>query len=266
MKLTTGILIIGMTAGSAWAQSPNIITIQKNKLNAVAQQKEADSNAALGMKPAQAPSPFKAPPTATTKPAAGTPRTGNTTASSQAGVSKSSAKQQPAKSNGVAAKTTEISVAHVNPAPKQAASKPAAEKIVASAPKKAEAVAVEDMKNPLEPKKAPANTFSMNGKRDPFMSPVVTSTLTGSGCSAGKKCLSIEQIALKGVVKGDNGMIAVVVNALDKAYFLRENDPVFNGYVVKITGDSIVFKQMLQDRLGKSFSREVTKKINTPAV
>ncbi len=47
-------------------------------------------------------------------------------------------------------------------------------------------------------------------------------------------------------------MIAVVVNALNKAYFLRENDPVFNGYVVKITGDSIVFKETIQDKLGKA--------------
>jgi len=82
----------------------------------------------------------------------------------------------------------------------------------------------------------------------------------------GKRCLAIDQISLKGVVKAEAGMIAVVVNAMDKAYFLRENDPVFNGYVVKITGDSIVFKETLQDRLGKSFTREVTKKINTPAV
>jgi hypothetical protein len=68
------------------------------------------------------------------------------------------------------------------------------------------------------------------------------------------------------VVKAEAGMIAVVVNAMDKAYFLRENDPVFNGYVVKITGDSIIFKETIQDRLGKSFTREVTKKITTPAV
>jgi len=61
-------------------------------------------------------------------------------------------------------------------------------------------------------------------------------------------------------------MIAVVVNSLEKAYFLRENDPVFNGYVVKITPDSIVFKQTLTDKLGKPFTREVTKKISTPAV
>jgi Tfp pilus assembly protein PilP len=78
--------------------------------------------------------------------------------------------------------------------------------------------------------------------------------------------LEIGQIALKGVVHQDSGFIAVVTNTLNKAYFLRENDPVFNGYVVKITGDSIVFKETYQDRLGKSFTREVTKKITTPAV
>ncbi len=90
--------------------------------------------------------------------------------------------------------------------------------------------------------------------------------MMGSGCSTGKRCLAIDQINLKGVVKSDAGMIAVVVNTLNKAYFLRENDPVFNGYVVKITGDSIVFKETVQDRLGKPFTREVTKKITTSAV
>ncbi len=67
--------------------------------------------------------------------------------------------------------------------------------------------------------------------------------MMGSGCSTGKRCLAIDQINLKGVVKADSGMIAVVVNSLNKAYFLRENDPVFNGFVVKITGDSIIFKE-----------------------
>ncbi len=97
-------------------------------------------------------------------------------------------------------------------------------------------------------------------------SPVVNLGAVGSGCSSGKRCLAIDQIALKGVVKSDVGMIAVVVNAMDKAYFLRENDPVFNGYVVKITGDSIVFKETFHDRLGKSLTRDITKTITRPAV
>ena len=43
-----------------------------------------------------------------------------------------------------------------------------------------------------------------------------------------------------------------MTNALNKAYFLRENDPVFNGYVVKITGDSIVFKENVSGPAGKT--------------
>ena len=111
----------------------------------------------------------------------------------------------------------------------------------------------------------PEKKYALTGKRDPFLSPVVSQS-GGSGCSTGKKCLDIGQINLRGVVRADAGMIAVVTNSLNKAYFLRENDPVFNGYVVKITGDSIIFKETVQDKLGKSFTRDVTKKIITPAV
>ncbi|HEY7616157.1 MAG TPA: hypothetical protein VH744_05085, partial [Terriglobales bacterium] len=109
-------------------------------------------------------------------------------------------------------------------------------------------------------------TINLTGRRDPFLSPVVSQSMVGSGCSTGKRCLAVDQITLKGVVKADTGMIAVVVNAMEKAYFLRENDPVFNGYVVRITGDSVVFKENIRDRLGKPLTREVTKKIITPAV
>ena len=123
-------------------------------------------------------------------------------------------------------------------------------------------VAVHDNKVATDNKAAkPVNTAS---RRDPFVSPVVTIGATGSGCSSGKRCLAIDQVALKGVVRSDSGMIAVVVNAMDKAYFLRENDPVFNGYVLKITGDSVVFKETFHDRLGKPLTRDVTKTITRP--
>ncbi len=124
-------------------------------------------------------------------------------------------------------------------------------------------VAVKD--NPAPEKKPEARKVNAANRRDPFVSPVVHLGAVGSGCSAGKRCLAIDQIALKGVVRSENGMIAVVVNALDKAYFLRENDPVFNGYVTKITADSIVFKETFHDKLGKELTRDVTKTISRPA-
>jgi len=105
------------------------------------------------------------------------------------------------------------------------------------------------------------------GKRDPFVSPISTSTgvaLPASSCSSGKRCLVIDQLVLRGVVKTATGMIAVVANSINKAYFLHENDPVFNGYVVRITGDSVIFKENTVDRAGHQGSREVVKKVTAP--
>ncbi|MGA2390936.1 MAG: hypothetical protein ABSF97_18375 [Candidatus Sulfotelmatobacter sp.] len=132
------------------------------------------------------------------------------------------------------------------------------------APKASVAPIADAAKTPEAPKPE-EKKWAMTGKRDPFFSPIVQGS-TGSGCSTGKKCLEIGQINVRGVVKSDNGFIAVVTNSLNKAYFLRENDPVFNGYVVKITGDTVVFQETVQDKLGKPLTHEVTKRIVTPAV
>lgn len=179
--------------------------------------------------------------------------------------------------NSVSAKSNasaKAAVAHVATKPihgQAAATKPVARVKVAShtkvavakAPTPKQAGSVQDSKPVAENKQASTEIHTA-GRRDPFLSPVVAMGATGSGCSAGKRCLTIDQIALKGVVKSESGMIAVVTNSLDKAYFLRENDPVFNGYVVKITGDSIIFKETFRDRLGKALTRDVTKSITRP--
>ena len=160
---------------------------------------------------------------------------------------------------------------------KQTASSPAKNSAKSAAPKAKpgaahqksqpkQQIAVENQKKPAEAKMDAPTQVNLTSRRDPFVSPVVNRSMIGSGCSTGKRCLAIDQINLKGVVKADSGMIAVVVNSLNKAYFLRENDPVFNGFVVKITGDSIIFKETVQDRMGKPLTREVTKKITTSAV
>ena len=162
------------------------------------------------------------------------------------------------------AKAPATKAAAAKPESKQVAkqgTKPAAKAAiaVAAAPEAALAKPAEPAKPKAEDKK-----WAMNGKRDPFFSPVVQQQ--GSGCSTGKKCLEINGINLRGVVKSDSGFIAVVTNNIGKAYFLHENDPVFNGYVVKITGDSIVFQETVLDKLGKTSTHEVVKRIVTPAV
>jgi Tfp pilus assembly protein PilP len=304
MKLTTGIVALAITAGSAWAQNPAIIQNTKAALQGVQQQKTADSNAALhGSSPAKPSGAVpakpgtagaqttaaKPAPVAAPKPTVETSKTNSGAKLVPAKAVQPAAKAQPASTAPATAKapttakavTTAKAPATV-PAHAQTpfAPKPAAAPKTAAAPAPAAAPKVAVKASPATPKSAqPAGSeketakadkpedkkYSMTGKRDPFLSPVVNRQ-TGSGCSTGKKCLDIEQIALHGVVKSDNGMIAVVTNGLNKAYFLRENDPVFNGYVVRITVDSIVFKQNVQDRLGKPFTKDVVKRILTPAV
>jgi hypothetical protein len=104
-------------------------------------------------------------------------------------------------------------------------------------------------------------------KRDPFVSPIREQGPMTPGCSTGKKCLAIGAIVLRGVVSSQAGMIAVVEGTSRRiSYFLRENDPVFNGYVVKITPDSVVFRENVMDRLGKQSTRDVVMKVVAPAV
>jgi hypothetical protein len=260
LTLTTGILALGMAPGTAWGQNPDVIENTRNTLKAVEQKKAIDSNAALAASQGQS----AKPPASTGKRPAAKPAPGKPSANGATPAARQSAPKAATQPKAAAAPRA-TAAPKVAAAPKVTAA-PKVKAVAAKKPAKPQpAVAVEDKKNPADAKKD-APKINLTGRRDPFVSPVVNRSMVGSGCSTGKRCLAIEQISLKGVVRAEVGMIAVVVNALNKAYFLRENDPVFNGYVVKITGDSIIFRETLQDKLGKTFTREVTKKITTPAV
>ena len=260
MKPTMAISVCVLAAGLAVAQNPSVIQNTRATMNGVRDTSTAASNAALGAQP-------KATGTTAAHVSATAPAPTTATATPTIGAA-------PAPGKTAATKTAHQPKANVHPVKvtKTAkAEKPAAPKLESPAPKKVGEI----VGNPApvaadgtagDGDAAAAQKYSANGKRDPFVSPVVAHAASGSGCTTGKKCLEIGAINLRGVVHGDNGFIAVVSNSLNKAYFLRENDPVFNGYVVKITGDSIVFQETLQDRLGKTFTREVTKKITVPAV
>jgi len=165
----------------------------------------------------------------------------------------------------IAPKTSPKLAAPTAPVAKKQDAKPETKTATAKPADPASAEAPAESKEEAADKKKESGFITAGSRRDPFVSPIVQH-MTGTGCSTGKRCLAIDQIALRGIVKSDGGMIAVVVNSLDKAYFLRENDPVFNGYVLKISGDSVVFKETVQDKLGHLSTREVVKKITTPAV
>jgi hypothetical protein len=101
---------------------------------------------------------------------------------------------------------------------------------------------------------------SLRGRRDPFQT-VIRSQGVEEGCANGKKCLMVDKMDLKGIVRSQNGMIAVVENQQKKTYFLHENDPIFKGYVVKINPDSVVFQQTVVDKVGRQSTKEVVKRL-----
>ena len=245
ITITATILACGMAAGLASAQSPSIIQNTRSTMNGVSSNAAAASNQAL------------APQSGSAGANAGRVSANSGASTRVVPVKSASAgsrhRHEPRHVVGVVAVPgAVVAVPNSNPA--------AGVSVAASRPSESgEAEHATTVQTPAD------NRSYANGRRDPFVSPVV-SHAGGSGCSTGKKCLEIGAINLQGVVHSDGGFIAVVSNSLNKAYFLRENDPVFNGYVVKITGDSIVFQETVQDRLGKTFTREVVKKITTPAV
>lgn len=100
------------------------------------------------------------------------------------------------------------------------------------------------------------------GKRDPFQSIVSPKGgKPGVLCTGtGKACMAPSQAELKGVAKTQEGYIAMVASG-QKTYFLRLNEPVLNGYVLKITGDSIIFRENVMDNVGRTSTRDVVKRI-----
>lgn len=246
MKPTMTISVCVLAAGLAVAQNPGVIQNTRATMNGVRDTSTAASSAALGVQQKSV-APVAHASSATVPTATAKTATAKAPHHPKAGVHPVKV-TQPAKPEMPGAPKVE-----------PAAAKKVGEIVGNPAPVAADGTAGDE-------DAAAAQKYNANGKRDPFVSPVVAHAASGSGCITGKKCLEIGAINLRGVVHGENGFIAVVSNSLNKAYFLRENDPVFNGYVVKITGDSIIFQETLQDRLGKTFTREVTKKITVPAV
>ena len=236
MKRAMSIMAILLAASLAFGQS----TASKPAA-APAKTKTAKNTSA---KPATAATPAKAAAkksvTSPAKPAA-----------PKAAVSKPAAKAKPASVKPAAKPAAKAA------APKPAA-KPAAAKAKAPAKPAAEAAA------------APAQgtgAQAASRRRDPFINPI-TAVREGlsTACQGGKRCLEVTEIILRGIVRAPTGMIAVVENAAQRTYFLRENDPIYNGFVQKITPDTVVFKEHFIDSLGRDNQREIVKTVNAPVV
>jgi hypothetical protein len=74
----------------------------------------------------------------------------------------------------------------------------------------------------------------------------------------------IAQASLQGIAVSDDGRIAVVRGADTRAYFLKEGDRLFDGYVKAIENDFITLVRETKLRSGKVLTQDVIKRLRTP--
>ena len=234
MKATKTISVLVLATATAWAQGTTAKPVAKPSTPAA---KPATATAKTGMKPASQMAPVKTAKATTAK-----------TTTAKSSTAKSTTAKAPMAPAAKSAKP--MTAASKKPMTKAPAAPKVAKAKTAAAPAAAKSIA------PVKPL----------GKRDPFVSVIVARSDSSAACTGGKRCLLVDQIALRGIVRTPSKWIALVENPARKTYYLYENDPIFNAVVVRITGDSVIFRESVQDALGHSTEREVVKRVNAPAI
>ena len=116
------------------------------------------------------------------------------------------------------------------------------------------------------PKAAEPMIRPIANRRDPFSSLIGRESRGGVGkdpvLPPGKAGLQVETLTIQGVVRGPNGMVAVVANPQQRVYFIHEGDSLFDGKVDRITIEGVTFHEIGKDAFGKPLERDVTKRIN----
>jgi len=117
-------------------------------------------------------------------------------------------------------------------------------------------VKLEDVSLPIasQREKTVYHTF---GRRDPFKSLVEKGMNPGENRPPGPAGMSISELSLKGILNLPRGRVAVFEGSDGKAYQLREGDNVFDGKVVQVGENNVIFEKIILD----PFGREKEKKL-----
>ncbi|MBM3804204.1 MAG: hypothetical protein FJW26_18045 [Acidimicrobiia bacterium] len=133
---------------------------------------------------------------------------------------------------------------------------------------KAPAVAPQPAPPQLPPSQAvvvPTYKYEAKGRRDPFRSLDVSETIQASTAPVvrppGLRGQLVSEINLAGIVKSKNQYMAMATGYRGKTYFLQPNDELYDGKVVEIRSDAVVFNQTLTDGQRRKLSQRVVKRL-----
>jgi hypothetical protein len=116
-------------------------------------------------------------------------------------------------------------------------------------------------------------SYTPSNRRDPFLNPLLSMKTAKQNVDEeesrgtpppGIGGTFIAQAALQGISIRANGRVAVVRGADDRAYFLREGDRLFDGYLKSIETDSITLVRETKLKSGKKLTQDVIKRLRTP--
>lgn len=104
-------------------------------------------------------------------------------------------------------------------------------------------------------------SYDSEGRRDPFVSLLARgSDLPSAGeRPAGLVGLSVNEVALRGVVFSGGVYVAVLEAQDNKTYIVRADDRLYDGSIREITADAIIFLEEVNDPLSLVTEREVRK-------
>jgi len=163
--------------------------------------------------------------------------------------------------------TAAVSVSAQQPAPAPAAAAPAASPSPEAAP--AGPAGGEMIQSILEQElDEPRNGYVYNpaGRRDPFISlakPVASDDDATRIRRPGIEGFLLQETSLKGVVKNNDGWIAVLEGPDRKGYFVRIGQRMHDGVVTGIDAAGLTYRQEITDPLSPAKSRDVRILLNS---
>jgi Tfp pilus assembly protein PilP len=130
-----------------------------------------------------------------------------------------------------------------------------------------------EIEKPVEiPTNYAAIRYNSSSRRDPFLNPLLLQKKSKQEDEEIARGLPppgiagtfIAQVTLQGTSFCDERRVAIVRGADNRAYFLKEGDRLFDGYLKNVETDSITLVRETKLRSGKTLTQDVTKRLRTP--
>jgi Tfp pilus assembly protein PilP len=118
---------------------------------------------------------------------------------------------------------------------------------------------------PLAPAGDMNYKYEVKGRRDPFRPLDAVTTFQATQAPIvrppGLKGQLVSEIRLVGIIKSSTGTVAMVQGYRSRSFFLHPNDTLYDGKVVEVRKDAVVFSQVLKDVQGKTMTQQIIKKL-----